>query len=377
MHLARFLIPTTTVLCALGLAVPTLSAAPQQRGDVDPLVIAVEAPLTGPESANGRDMLRGVKLAITQINASGGLLGRKVTMIRIDDQADPSLAASSVQKAISAGAFAVVGPYNSSVGVLNLNLYQDAGIVPLRMTSADTTQGYGATTQPMVKQTSPVEVPYLASIAETSVVMLVDPSTYTRSVAHRTARGLRNQGLTVSKIFIDPDASDYADVVAEALSTNPDVIYSSTYYPAGAQIARDLMNARSTAECFMNLANVDNEFVEIAGIEAARQCTFSGIPAAGQLPSAQTYVTDYVQAFGVQPDVWGSFTYDSALVIADAVKRAGTTAYDPLLEAVLSTRNLNGATGTISINSATGNRRNAPMYILEVDAAGTFVIHTQ
>ncbi|MDA2987081.1 MAG: hypothetical protein O2789_05035 [Actinomycetota bacterium] len=53
-----------------------------------------------------------------------------------------------------------------------------------------------------------------------------------------------------------------------------------------------------------------------------------------------------------------------------------TTAYDPLLEAVLST-NLNGATGTISINSATGNRRNAPLYILEVDAAGTFVIHTQ
>ena len=54
--------------------------------------------------------------------------------------------------------------------------------------------------------------------------------------------------------------------------------------------------------------------------------------------------------------------------------RAGTTRYSDVLDAVLSTKNLKGATGSITINPDSGNRRNAPMYILAVDDKGNFVI---
>ncbi len=374
---------TAAILCGV-LVSPVASAGPgpgttpaaAPRGESDPIVIAVEAPLSGSQSANGKDMLRGVTLAVREVNARGGVLGRQVSLVPIDDRADASLAEASVAAAVAAGAVAVIGPYNSSVGVINLSSYMDAGIVPLRMTSADQTQGFGATTQPMVKQTSPTEVPYLASLAKTRVTMLVDPSAYTTSVAQRTAQGLRTRGIDVVMISIDADANDYTAAVSDALATNPDVIYSSTYYPEGAKIAQALAEANTTAACFMNLANVDTAFVAEAGIPVSRTCTFSGVPAAEQFPGAQAYVTRYIAAFGKQPDVWGSFTYDSALVLFAAMERAGTTRYSPLLKAVLGTTGLRGATGTITINPTSGNRRNAPMFILKVNRSGDFVIRT-
>ena len=374
---------TAAILCGV-LVSPVASAGPGQvtppvaapRGESDPIVIAVEAPLSGSQSANGKDMLRGVTLAVREVNARGGVLGRQVSLVPIDDRADASLAKASVAAAVAAGAVAVIGPYNSSVGVINLSSYMDAGIVPLRMTSADQTQGFGATTQPMVKQTSPTEVPYLASLAKTRVTMLVDPSAYTTSVAQRTAQGLRTRGIDVVIIPIYADANDYTAAVSDALATNPDVIYSSTYYPEGAKIAQALVEANTTAACFMNLANVDAAFVAEAGIPVSRTCTFSGVPAAEQFPGAQAYVTRYIAAFGKKPDVWGSFTYDSALVLFAAMQRAGTTRYSPLLTAVLGTTGLRGATGTITINPTSGNRRNAPMFILKVNRSGDFVITT-
>lgn len=358
-------------LAALGIAPPAASAP---AGSIDPIVIAVEAPLSGSQAANGKDMLRGVKLAVSQQNARGGVLGRPIQIVRIDDRADADYALSSVDKAEAAGAVAVIGPYNSSVGVENLGAYMAAGIVPLRMTSATATEGFGGTTQPMVSQTSPVEIPYLASQAKNLVVMLVDPSAYTTTVANQTSKGLTKRGIDVVKIAIDPTASDYADVVAEALALDPDVVYSSTYYPEGTKIAEALAAADTTAKCFMNLANVDNAFVAEVGVKVAQSCAFSGVPAATQFPGAEDYVFAYEEAFGKVPDVWGSFTYDSALVLFDAIERAGTTRYADLLAAVLATKDLRGATGSISINPESGNRRQAPMFILTVDDRGEFVI---
>ena len=370
----------TLVLATIVMTAPAAAESVAPSGEVDPIVIAVEAPLTGPQSANGNDILRGAKLAVGQVNARGGVLGRQVTIAGLDDRADVAYAESSVTKAKEAGAVAVIGPYNSSVGQVNLGLYMDAKIVPLRMTSANQTKGLGATTQAMVWQTSPVEVPYLASIASKRVTMLVDPSAYTKTVADSTAEGLQKRGIDVVKISIDAQASDYTDSVQQALASNPDVIYSSTYYPAGAKIAIALYQANQSlptskqADCFMNLANVDNAFVTETGVEVARSCHFSGVPAAQQFPGAEQYVADYIAAYGKAPDVWGSFAYDSALVLFDAMERAGTTNYAKLLSSVLATEGLNGVTGTININPDSGDRRLAPMFILAVDKSGDFIV---
>ena len=361
-------------LAAVGLAAAALAPIPAVAGDKGTIVIALEAPLTGSQASNGKDMLRGAQLAAMQVNARGGVLGRTIKIVGVDDKADPALGAQAVQEAKAAGAVAVIGPYNSSVGLVNLSLYEEAGIVPLRMTSDNRTEGYGATLQPMNSQISPVEVDYISGLGIDSVAMLVDPSAYTKSIASRTAKGLEKAGIKVTQTVIPAGASDYSAEVGEALATGPDMVYSATYFPEGVLIAEELAQANTTATCFMNLANVDDAFVEEAGITTSRTCTFSGVPAAPQLPYAGDYVAAYRAEFDVNPDVWGAFTYDSAWVLFHAMAQTGTTKYAPLLDAVLHTRGLQGATGPIDIRSKSGNREDVPMYILKVNRKGDFVI---
>jgi ABC-type branched-subunit amino acid transport system substrate-binding protein len=126
----------------------------------------------------------------------------------------------------------------------------------------------------------------------------------------------------------------------------------------------------------MGLANVDAAFVDEAGVVAAQRCAFSGVPEAGQFPgrSAAAYVRDYRAAFGTEPGVWGIFAYDSARILFDAMAATGTTDFDRVLTRLERTTRFPGATGSITIDPATGNRRNVPVFIMRVDDRGVFVV---
>ena len=79
--------------------------------------IGLEGPLTGSQSDIGIGMLKGAQLAAQEINAAGGVLGRQVEIIPIDDAADPTVGVAAANEAIRAGLDGVVGPYNSGVGL--------------------------------------------------------------------------------------------------------------------------------------------------------------------------------------------------------------------------------------------------------------------
>ena len=111
--------------------------------------IGLEAPLSGEQAILGKGMLKGAELAAAQLNAQSGILGRQVEIVPIDDAADPETGVQAAKSAIAAGLDGVVGPYNSGVGIETLPLYLKAGLVPIRLTSDDSTNGLGFTLQPM------------------------------------------------------------------------------------------------------------------------------------------------------------------------------------------------------------------------------------
>ena len=367
-------ITAATVAGALALA--GVAFAPASQAASDDIVIGVEAPLTGAQANNGKDMLRGVKLAVAQANAKGGVLGRKVRIVELDDQADPNKAAAMVTQAQKAGVVAVVGPYNSSVGIVNLPLYLKAGIVPVHMTSTNDTDGMGVTVQPKNNQISPIEDAYAMSIGAKNVAMLVDPSTYTQGMADRLAAALRAEGATVTSIPVSEGKNDYSAEVAQAFQGVPDLIYVSTYYTEGSKIAQRLALSKLPTKCLMGLANVDAAFVTEAGQIAAERCVFSGVPEAAQMPGAKAaaYTAAYKKAFKKSPGVWGIFTYDSANLLFNKIAAAGSTSFSPLLKGLQHAKNYKGATGTISIRPSTGNRIKVPVYIMKVDSKGVFVV---
>ena len=200
----------------------------------------------------------------------------------------------------------VIGPYNSSVGIANLPLYRRNHVLPLWMTSRDETAGVGATVQPMNSQIAPIEERYAKQVAARRVAMLVDDTpngAFTKGMAERLRAALKRHGAFVTWTSVleatDPGAtgSYYTDRVAVALKSNPDLVYVSTYFPAGVQITKALAASGTTPRCLMGLANVDNGFVAKATLAEAQRCVFSGVPAATEMPSAKTYVRQYRAAF--------------------------------------------------------------------------------
>ena len=363
---------------AIGCAALALVPAMSQARPWDPdrkVVVAVEAPMSGQGREDGLDQLRGVELAARQANADGGILGRKILVIRADDQGMPGLALPTVRRVARARADALIGPYNSSVGVINLPFYLRARIVPVQMTSTDATSGMGVNVQPKTRQISPVEVAFVRNTWKPArVAVLAGSSTFLAGEADGMQAGLQAGGVQVTRLPVEAGATDCAPIVAQALAASPDAIYVSTKINEGICITRALVASGSPVKCLLGFANADPSFIARAGAELSRRCLFTGVPLPQAFPTARGYVRDYRAAFGMQPATWGSFTYDSARILFAAMRRAGTTAYRPVMRELKATRGFRGATGTITIDPRTGDRRDVAVKILRVTDAGRFAI---
>ncbi len=373
----------TTFAAAFALAFALAFGAVSNAWALAPIKIAVEAPLTGSQSSNGLDMLRGVQLAVREANAGKRVLGRRVEIVRADDKGDRANAKRVARRAIRKNVAAVIGPYNSSVGIVNLPIYLRNRVVPVHLTSSDDTRGQGITIQPKNSQIAPIEDAYVRAAGAKKVTMLVDDTpngAFTVGMADRLQKRLAAAGIAVSRISIkeladNVEAGYYASKVAEALATAPDLLYVSTYFPEGAEIAKALAAAGSAPRCLMGLANVDPGFVLGAGLVPSRRCVFSGVPAAPQLPSAKRFVRRYRKVFKREPGVWGVFTYDSARILFAAMEKAGGTGFARLQRTLKRTKGYRGQTGTTTIDPATGYRVKLPfLNILSVDATKNFVI---
>lgn len=349
-----------------------------------PLLIAVEGPQTGAQAPNGLDQLRGVRLAVSQLNAHGGLWdGRKVALFPANDKGEAPRAKAVARDVIARGIRFVIGPYNSSVGLANLSLYRRDHVLPLWMTSEDKTAGVGATVQPMNSQIAPIEAHYVQRIHAKHVAMLVDDTpngAFTKGMAARLRTALLREGAAVSWTSVLETTSPglpqtyYSDEVAKALATRPNLVYVSTYFPEGVQIAKALAAAGGTPPCLMGLANVDNAYLAKTTLTEAQRCVFSGVPAATEMPSAKTYVHQYRATFGQKPSVWSSFTYDSAQILFRAIDRAKSHGFAGVERALRHTKNYRGATGTITIDKKTGYRTTVPVSILRVNNQKKFVV---
>ncbi len=334
--------------------------------------------MSGAQSSTGIDMLQGGQLAVNQLNASGGVDGVKLRLVRADDAASPSTGVSVANQMVAQHVFSVVGPYNSSVGVKNLPIYKSAGVAILRLTSARQTQGDGVTTQPMDVQVAPVETREITDVLHaTRVAVIYDTSTYTSGIASQVRDLLAGSGHpVVSFQSITESQSDFSAPLAAAAAARPDLLYISAYGTEAGQVALQAAQKNVGGTCFVEgLAAQGSDFVSAATIPVAQRCVSSGVPSAQQFAGAGQYVAAYQAAYHATPGTWGTFTYDSVDMLAQAVRAAGGWNEAAVQSRLDHTTNYQGITGTITIEPPTGNRANSPVVILDIDAAGNYLIN--
>lgn len=366
-----------SVLAAV-VAVVTLAAgcsSSSSSESSDTIRIGLEAPISGSLSELGQGMLNGAKQAATQLNASGGIGGKRVEIIAIDDKGDPDAGVAAANNALKAGLDAVVGPYNSGVGLKTLPIYTGAGLVPLRLTSSDQTAGLGFTLQPMTSQIAPVATDALVKqLKATSVALIVDTTTdYTKSAGQAMTASLGKAGVAITTTeSIAPGATSYTDTVTKVLATNPSAVYVITYFPEAGLIAQAMLAANTSVNCLADYGAYDNGYITAAGIPAAQKCPVVGVPAPDDFPNSASLVEAYTKQFNSAPGSWSPYTYDSVMLLADAIGRAGGTSADALKSALTATKGWKGWTGTVAFDPATGNRIPAPVTVDIVDASGAF-----
>ena len=335
--------------------------------------VGLEAPLSGDQALLGKGMLRGAQLAAAQLNQRRGILGKQVEVVPIDDAADPATGVRAAKAAIKAGLDGIVGPYNSGVGIETLPLYIDAGLVPIRLTSDDSTNRLGFTLQPMTYQIAPVASQALTDwLGAKTVAIAYDPTqNYTVSVSKAVKSSLEKAGVTVTAYEkVQPGRKSYTDVVGKLAAGKPDVIYAAVYFPEGGLIAKEMHDGGVKSQCIADYGSYDTGFVETAGVPAARACPVVGVPAPDDFPAAGTRVGEYRDMFGQDPGTWSPYTYDSLNFLAYGTKKAGGSAPKQLTAALDGVSDWKGWTGSITINPHNGNREPATVVIVDTDAQG-------
>jgi ABC-type branched-subunit amino acid transport system substrate-binding protein len=368
-----------SALLSTSLGVATSSAAQA----VQPKVwkIGLEGPLTGSQSDVGIGMLEGAQLAAQQIDAAGGVLGRQVQIVPIDDAADPATGVAAANAAIQAGLDGVVGPYNSGVGLQTLPLYIKDKLVPIRLTSSTSTEGFGVTLQPMNDQISPIAVQALTTWQHnTSVAIIFDNSTaYTQGADASLVAGLQSAGVTVSaNIPIIPDASNDQGIiqaaVTQALASNPSGVYADLYYPEGALVADDMLNAPAGTNCLADYASASVGYVTNASIAAVQNCPVLGVPAPADFANSAPFLSAFDAMFHTAPGLWSPYAFDSVNLLVQSAVKAHNFQQVPLSRVLYSTENFTGWTGSATILSPSGNRTPSTVTVDTADASGTLTV---
>jgi branched-chain amino acid transport system substrate-binding protein len=318
-------------------------------------------------------MLKGAQLAAAKLNDRGGILGKQVQIVPIDDAADPETGVEAAEAAIEEGLDGVVGPYNSGVGIETLPLYLEAGLVPIRLTSDNSTNDLGFTLQPMTYQIAPVAAEALTDwLGAKRVAIAYDPTQlYTRVVSETVKKLLEKKGVRVTGYEkVKPGEKDYTGVVEKLAAGNPEVIYAGVYFPEGGLIAKEMKENHVSAQCVADYGSYDTGFVETAGIPAARACPVVGVPAPDDFAGSSKYVGEYRSRFGEEPGTWSPYTFDSLDFLADGVEKAGGTDKGRLEGALDGVKGWRGWTGSVSIDPKNGNRDPATVVIVDTDAKG-------
>jgi branched-chain amino acid transport system substrate-binding protein len=330
------------------------------------------ASLTGKEAGFGQSSHNGTALAVDDLNAAGGVLGKKIELITEDDQSQAGQPSIDVRKLITDdGVVSVLGEVASSRSLEAAPICQQYHIPMISPSS----------TNPRVTQVGdyifrvcfidPFQGTVMANFATKTlklknVAVLTDvTSDYSVGLAKFFKSSFTASG---GKIAADENYNggdkDFSAQLTAIKAGNPDGIFIPGYYTEVGLIAIQARQLGLNIPLFGGDGWEGAPLISIGG--AALEGTYFSTHFTPQdtSPVVQDFVKKYQARYHATPDAMAALGYDSLMILADAMKRAGTTAGPAVRDALAATKDFSGITGRITIDKD----RNAskPAVILEV-----------
>ena len=294
------------------------------------ITVAVAGPMTGSESAFGRQMQNGAEQAVVDLNAAGGVLGKKLTLFTGDDACDPKQARSVAEKIGSSKIPFVAGHFCSSSSIPASEAYADANV--LQITPASTNPLFTERKLWNVlrvcgrdDQQGLVAADYIAkNYKGKNVAILNDKTTYGKGLADETKKALNKAGFT-EKMFesYNKGDKDFNSIVSRLKRDNIDLVYVGGYHQEAGLIVRQMRDQGLQTALMAGDAMNDKEFASITG-PAAEGTLFTFGPDPRNKPTAKAIVEKF-KAKNIDPEGYTLYTYAAMQVWSQAVAKVGAT----------------------------------------------------
>jgi branched-chain amino acid transport system substrate-binding protein len=294
------------------------------------MTIAVAGPMTGGESAFGRQMKNGADMAIADINAAGGVLGKKLALDVEDDACDPKQARSVAEKIGSAKIPFVAGHYCSSSSIPASEAYAESNV--LQITPASTNPAFTerklwnvARVCGRDDQQGLVAGNYIARhFKGKNIAILDDKTTYGKGLADETKKALNKAGVK-EKLYesYTKGDKDFNAIVSRLKAQNIDLVYVGGYHQEAGLIVRQMRDQGLKTILMAGDALVDKEYASITG-PAGEGTLFTFPPDPRKKPTAAAIVEKF-KAKNIDPEGYTLYTYAAIQVWSQAAAKAGTT----------------------------------------------------
>ena len=328
---------------AVALAVSSLSIA------ADNIKIGLQGPLTGGSSPMGVSMRDGAKLAVTEINAKGGLLGRKIELVERDDEAKNERGVQIAQELINKEkVVATVGYINSGVALASQRFYQEAKIPVMNnvATASVITKQFADQPENYVFRNSANDTIQSAMIVEevitrrkyTKVAILADATNYGQLGREDLEKALKAKGITAVAIekYNIKDV-DMTPQLLKAKEAGAQVVITYGIGPELAQIANGMIKLDWKVPMMGSWTLSMGNFIDNAGKNADGATMPQTFIQEANTPKRKSFIEAYQKAYKVTripSPVSAAQGYDSVYLLAAAMKQAGSTEGPKVLAAL-------------------------------------------
>ena len=353
------------MITACGGATPTVNAVatqpPATQAVTQPTATSAPAGATiriggvGPLSSPG-DVVTGIpmqwamNLAVKDINAQGGVLGKPLELVFGDTEGLPERGTAVAERLITNDdVVAIVGEAHSAVGLAEADVAHKYGIpVVFSETWSDqiTETGYPEVFRiaPAASMTSTVSVDWENAIGTKTIVEIVENTDYGTSQAAADKKFFEAAGIKVlDQIFVDMTAQDFQPVLAriQAMNPPPDSIHVVVTSTAAYNIEQQMvdMGIAPSAKTVVTASSnaIAPEFWQSVPKGNYYCFNYIGLPPSLFNDTTKHVETEYKNAFNTEPTSPALEAYDSVWIVADAIKRAGTTEPKALIAAIENT----------------------------------------
>ena len=347
------------VLVAALLTVPLAGCGNTSGGSGDEIVIGGLAPLTGSVAQYGVAVDNAVKMAVDDINAKGGLLGKRIKYISYDEKGDPTEATNAYTRLVDQDKIvALIGDVTSAPCEA---VAQQAArdklpmITPSGTSEAITTYGENVFRACFI---DPYQGQLMASYAskklnaKTAAILFDNGDPYSSGIADAFEAAAKALGMTITnKEGYASKSTDFNSELTKIKAGNPDVLLLPVYYNDVVLIAKQAKDQGLTAT-LLGADGWDGVAAQLdaASADVVKNAYFcSQYSASSSDPALQNFLKTYKEKYNEEPNMFAVLGYDAMQIMAAAIEKAGTTNSAAVIKALRET-NYKGLTGTTTFD---------------------------